>query len=128
MTKQDKLYGLDLWERLMTDMDDAIEEVVESCGGADEVEWPVRLLVFRRMDVTGQARCIAMRALEDALERLDEEHADPDGDATEPTPTMKAAAYAFAKIITDEYVSWACEPTGEVIEYTREMWEKDATQ
>ena len=126
--KQDKFYGLDGWERLKTDMDDAIEEVVESCGGVDEVEWPVQLLVFRPMDVQRLACYVAKRALDDVLEYLDEEHSDPDGDATEPTSAMKAAADAFAKVVTDEYVSWSCEPTGEVVEYTREMREKEMGQ
>jgi hypothetical protein len=54
------------------------------------------------------------------LETLDEEHSDPEGDYTRPTPTMQAAALAFAQAVTSEYVSWACEPTGKVIEVTRE--------
>jgi hypothetical protein len=92
------------------------------------VDWPVELMVFRPMDVKRLARYVAERALEEVLEYLDEEHSNPDGDATEPTPAMKSAADVFAKAITDEYVSWACEPTGEVAKWTREMWEKEVEQ
>jgi hypothetical protein len=52
---------------------------------------------------------IADLILRETLERLDEEHARFDGEDTTPTAAMKAASYAFARVIRREYVSWQCE-------------------
>lgn len=130
MNKDERLYGLrddeavqgtvrDVIERLVGD---AVEKVGEPLAATlDRIEWPVVVQVFRRMDVSRDAQSIADNALECALELLDEEHSDPDGDATEPTAEMRKAAEAFAAVVVAEYVSWACEPTGERIEVTREQ-------
>lgn len=48
-------------------------------------------------------------ALEWAFNYLDQELADPDGDAPEPTPAMRAAAEAFCAVMVREYTPWACE-------------------
>jgi hypothetical protein len=47
--------------------------------------------------------------LEQVLERIDEEHGNPD-EGTTPTPGMVKAAEEFAAAIRLEYVSWACLP------------------
>jgi hypothetical protein len=125
VSRDDKLYGLEHWEALRDDIEEVIDDVIAYAGGADDVDWPIKVHVFRRKDVKGFVDVVARQATENALELLDEEHADPDGDATEPTQAMKEAAAAFAKVVCDEYVPWACEPTGEVIEYTREMWDEE---
>jgi hypothetical protein len=125
VSRDDKLYGLEHEEVFRCGIGEVVERAIENAGGEGEVDWPVNVRVFRRMDVKRLASMIATDALDHVLETLDEEHADPDGDATKPTQAMKDAAAAFAKVVCDEYVPWACEPTGEVIEYTREMWDEE---
>ena len=119
MKTDDILYGLQDQERLDTSLEDAIERLLEDSDPAD-IDWPVKVFEHRRIDVTRYDLRLAKQALEEMLETLDEEHSDPEGDYTRPTPTMQAAALAFAQAVTREYVSWACEPTGNVIEVTRE--------
>lgn len=109
----EKLYGLEGWERLETEIEDVIERVLEEY---DPVPERVSIHVFRRMDVTRHVDSIASNALEITLENLDEEYGDPGGDPTEPTQTMSEAALAFARAVVQEYKVWTCEPTGEVIE------------
>lgn len=130
-----KCYGFEGDERLETDPDEVVQRYMDSLAEPDEsferftvrVNWPLVVLVFRRMDVGRHADSIARNALDDALERLDEEYGDPDGTPSEPTEKMKSAAMAFAKDLLAEYVVWACEPTGETVEYTaeqaRKIWE-----
>ncbi len=130
MKPDDKMYGRAEQEVLQDDVDSVLEGVLEdACDNPGEpfdaiaarIEWPIRVSVFRHMDLGGekQAENIAQDVLERTLEILDEEHADPDGDATEPSEGMKAAALAFGRAVVKDYVSWACEPTGEVLEFTR---------
>ena len=130
-----RYYGLDGWERLENDLDAVVEKVVEDADcepGEDviaKIEWPLRICVFKPMETPSEEMIVGW-ALDDILERLDEEHKrldeehkDPEGDCTKPSDAMRAAALALAKVIKAEYVSWTCEPTGEVIEYTREQWD-----
>lgn len=128
----EKLYGLQEQEVLDGDVEAVLERVLENAcenpgepfdATAARIEWPIKVLVFRHMDIGGenQAENIAQSVLESTLEVLDEEHGDPDGDTTEPSEGMKAAALAFGRAVVKDYVSWACEPTGEVLEFTREQ-------
>jgi hypothetical protein len=136
MKKNDICYGLKHWERLEMDPDDVVERVLEgACYEVGEgfdaiaarIEWPIRILVYKRCDIGGEvcAQRIADGAIEQALDNLDEEYADPDGTYTEATDNMKAAALAFGWAVVADYVSWKCEPTGEVIEYTRDQAERE---
>ena len=59
--------------------------------------------------------------LNKVLDDLDCDYGNPDEDSTKPTEAMWEAALAFARVVVAEYVPWACEPTGEVVEYTREQ-------
>ena len=110
MKQNDLLYGLEHQERLKSSIDEVLEDVAECTDN-----WPVEVFSFRRMDVKRHAELLACHALEHMLETLDEEHSDPDGNPTEPTERMKVAAREFADAVVNDYVSWACEPTGEVI-------------
>ena len=130
MNKNDVMYGLYHWEIVVPSVIDVLEQVVDefsdgSCEEfdvvADLIQWPLRVLEFRRIDVSRYCDLLANKALEHVLEILDEEHSDPDGDQTKPTPKMIEAAKAFAGVVCGEYVSWACEKTGKVIDVTREM-------
>lgn len=129
----DKYYGLDEDEHLFNDLDELLERIIDdSCNGAGEptsvilgrLKFPIKVYVHKKMSVSDMADSIAERALEDALGFLDEEYSDPDGDTTEPTKKMKAAANAFGKAVVEDYDVWACEPTGEVLEYSREQFEE----
>ena len=127
-------YGLEDWEKLVDTPEDALERLIDDMSGygdqitdvLNRIEWPVEVLVYKPMDVTRYANRIAERALDYALEMLDEEHSDPDGDATKPTQAMKEAAKAFAEAVVHGYVSWVCEPTGDkvtfALEQAREMF------
>ncbi len=126
---QEKLYGLEHWEKLETTTEDVIERVLEDYGDPlddelDRINWPIVIQVYKRMDVKHHADKIAELVLEVALERLDEEYSDPDQDGTKPTPMMLEAARAFAEVVTEDYVTWACEPTGEKITVTLEQAKK----
>lgn len=116
----DTFYGLDGWEQLEDSIEGAIERIVEENLELNECEldalgkiaWPIVLNVYRHMEKPSAASM-----LEDVLERLDELHADPAGDNTEPTPTMLAHMQA----ILDEYKVFMCEETGEKVTVTREQ-------
>ncbi len=133
LSKDDVCYGIEgaEWERLETSEEDAVERFVGDIGDSldealDSIAWPIRVQHFKRMDVGGEpaAQRIADDAIERQLEILDDEYGDPDGDYSEPTDRMKAAALAFGNAVVADYVSWACEPSGEVTEWTREMVRK----
>jgi len=118
-------YGLDGWESLKPSVEDVVEIILDRAGGADDVEWPIIVTEFTRMDVRELAPRIVEKITEEALEILDDKFANPEEISTEPTPAMKAAAEAFAKVVVSEYVPWACEPTGKTIKVTREEAEAD---
>ena len=85
-------------EAMLDGMDEpiaALPETIEVCG-------------FARMEIHPNVLS-ADAILEDALERLDEEYADPHGEIEEPTPAMKTAAEAFVAVIKAEYMVWNCE-------------------
>ena len=95
MNKNDIFYGLLTYEQLMPSVEDVINEVFdlgeifEPGKELDELmdgaQWPIRVLKFRRMDITRFVSILAEKCAEYALEMLDEEHSDPDGDPTEPS-------------------------------------------
>jgi hypothetical protein len=123
---------LDGWETLESTPEEVLDTLLnEACSRPDEpfdsvvknFEWPLRILGYRRMKVGIWAERLAGRALETVLDRLDDEYGG-DVDSTEPTPEMKAAAETFVRAVVDQYVPYACEPNGEVIEVTREEVEK----
>jgi hypothetical protein len=119
MTQTEFYYGVQDQERLDPSLDEAIETLIANCDPND-IDWPVKIYEHQPIDVSRYDLRLAKQALENMLETLDEEHSDPEGDYTRPTPSMQEAALAFARADTREYVGWACEPTGIVIEVTRE--------
>ena len=127
MNKQERLYGLADCEHVQGDIETVIEDLVNAASepgdtmeqACNRVEWPIEVCVFRRMVVSHWTKALADQALENALETLDEELSDPEGDATEPTEAMRAAALEFARVVCAEYVPWACERTGEVMKVTK---------
>jgi hypothetical protein len=104
-------WGAQEEERLIyDDKNEAIEAILEDLGIEDIADMP------ETIEVCGYAR---MRPnivesykgdiLERLLESLDEEHADPEGDRTEPTEAMQEAEAAFLAVIQKEYEAWGCE-------------------
>lgn len=125
--EEQKFYGLDGQERLKTDLDDVVSQVVddarETIGESFDVitsriSWPIRVLVYRKATM-GEPEMFADCVIEDLLDRMDEEYGNPDGDLAVATPTMREAATTFVKTVMAEYTPWECEPTGEVIEVTQ---------
>lgn len=97
-----------------SDIHDKIEQYLDDCHLRKVSEVGLFSVVgYERMSVKGQVD--ADWILEAALERLNEEHGDPDGHWAKPTEKMKEAAKAFAKVVEEEYVPWCCEPAVEVV-------------
>lgn len=124
----ERMYGLVDDERLEVEAETIVERVIDDAvetpgepfdAIAARIKWPIEVFVFKRMEIPS-AESIGEDALERVLENLDEEHADPDGDQTKPSPAMEAAALAFGKAIVADYKSWACEQTREVITFSKE--------
>jgi len=125
------LYGLGGQELLDEDIDELLRRLIDNnCDQpgesfdsiADRMTWPVKVLKFKRATVSeSHKKSLATSALEGVLESLDEDHSDPGGDYTKPTAPMQLAARRFVDEVVRHYVVWNCEPTGEVVEVTREM-------
>ena len=124
MKNESLWYGHDAQEVLDSDPDDTVITMLEDCKPGEtfddvdnRIEWPFKVLEYRTktIDPDGLVNSI----LEPLLESLDEEYNAQD-EYTDITPGMKEAALVFAKTIVDEYKVWACEATGNVIEYTKE--------
>jgi hypothetical protein len=93
-------------ERLVhEDKDEAIEAILDDCAEMPET---IKVCGYARMR-PNIIEAYKGDVLERLLESLDEEHADPDGDSTEPTEAMKEAEAAFLAVVDKEYESWACE-------------------
>jgi hypothetical protein len=129
MKQNEILFGTEGQEWLDTDLDSVVDRLIDESfqrvgesfdETADRMKWPLVVHEFKRMDVTGLAPHIANRALEEALETLDEEHSDPGGDPTKPTDKMKLAAIVFADAVVADYVSWSCVITGKTHEISRD--------
>jgi len=111
-------------ERLQADTpDEAIEEFLDC---VDQEDWPENLMAvgYAPMSVSHHEPN-PVRVLDDVLERLDEDYADPDGDPTEPTEIMIAAAKAFCAEVRAHYVPFACQSTGEKVEVNVQAWVRE---
>jgi hypothetical protein len=129
-TQSERYYGLSEWDRLEDEVENVVDRVLEEncCHAgeefdviADRMEWPMTVLVFRRMDHTSHAQRLADNALDDMVSDLDSEFGDSEGDVTEPTEAMRKAAKAFADAVCAEYEAFQCDPTGETVMVTREQ-------
>ena len=104
MNNDKPLYGLEHCETVH-------ETILDAIDGLDETQFPARVTVFRRMKPNPIR--LAAHVLECALEYLDEDLSDPDGEATTMTAEMADLAQRFADELCKLYTAWACEPTGE---------------
>lgn len=107
-------------ERLYhSDREDAIEDHLDQMLNPKMTAADVLAALPEKVTVYGWARTevdraklaklLSESALEDLLERLDEDYGDPDGDPTDPTEKMQQAEAAFIRVVLDEYVPWSCE-------------------
>jgi hypothetical protein len=98
-------------ERLTcTTPDEAIEEFIDQLWGDQPLPASITVYGWRRTALE-PASWINARAIEMVLENLDEDFGDPDGDATDVTEPMKAAAKVFVDAVAAEYqlTSWPHE-------------------
>ena len=111
-------YGIDGQEQLDTDPYDTFGYEISNMSDDDikGMTYPFIVKVFTPMCINIDTNDV----LDMVLENLDENYGNPDGDATEATDAMKAKAEELVKVIKDEYVVWACEETGETIEYSKD--------
>lgn len=128
MNKNDKAYGLEDAEQLEASVRDVVAGVIE-CNRADNetwetaasrIKWPIEVHEHKRVVPSETPEKVADVALQHVIEWFDEDYADPDGSYTEVTDKMKRAATDFGKVFLEEYVPWAFEPTGKVIEVGKE--------
>lgn len=130
MSDEQKFYGLADQEKLDDELHDVIERAVEDAcevvgEGTDVIIsrmlWPLRVLVYRHAELASPEE-LGRIALDALLENLYEKYGNEDEcGPDEPTDAMIQAATALGKAVREEYVPWACEPTGEVIEVTEEQ-------
>jgi len=122
------VYGIK-GDELFASIENAIYELFDSvCESpadvfalADKMTWPIIVSEYRPVDATAEIHHHVSHAVEDVLESLDEDFADPYGDNyTKPTQTMIAIAAALEAAIVECYVPWACEPTDVKHEVTRD--------
>jgi hypothetical protein len=105
-----KYWGSEDEERFThTDPEDAIEGLLDSRHPHPITEERLTIVGVSPRSVAGQAdqRWI----LEEVLERLDEDFGDWEGESTEPTDEMKAAAKVFAEAIEKAYTPFQCDET-----------------
>ena len=108
-------YGRKDDERLYLSFDKALINIVEE-ESIDRIKYPIIIHEYKRMKISLNPDNI----LEDILEQLDDEYADPEGDYTDPTKKMKKAAEDFVSVIKAEYNPYLCEPTNHSREASKE--------
>lgn len=125
MADQEKVKKPTLWtvnpdaERLNhTEIGDAVQEWFDDFDG-DVIPETVTVHGFAPMDLP-EPEFIAGKILEQVLERLDEDYADPEGDNTVADQAMKDAALTCAMVILGAYRVWSCEKVSEVVVLVRE--------
>lgn len=94
-------------------IDEAMEEYTQDVHTTD---WPKEITIYRfeRMPIPEKRKAyLSERAIESLIEKLDEEHGEPEGDGTEITNEMLAAAREFVDKVIAKYTVWGCEVAGE---------------
>lgn len=130
LTMNETLYGLGDSEILFDSPGDVLENWVSTHEHLtfDEAsasqEWPMKIDVYRRMNHWKSRQHFAELALDRLIEDLDEKYGDHDGDPTEPSESMKRASLDFVDSILKDYTPFLCEPTGAVVEITKQQAEE----
>ena len=108
MDRKIEFWGKEDDERLTyTEMDDAIESIIDGTDDIEDLPETIEVCGFARIEPSMKNG--AEVALERLLENLDEEYSDPDGSYTDPTDKMIEASKEFVATVLDEYKVWACE-------------------
>ncbi len=113
-----EFYGTEEQERLDPDPEQTVRDLLE--GEEDYSDFPIRVYIYKPMEVIKKLEQFAENIIEDILNNLDDTYGDPNGDYTEATVEMKEAALKLAVVVKEEYQPWLCEPTGEVLEFSKE--------
>ena len=104
--------GVDFWDQKdtellqYTDLDEAIEGVLDALDSEEELPETLSIWGYVRMEAVVDPKDVLNGILDD----LDVDLSDPDGDGTERTKKMEEAAEVFCKVVVSEYFVWACEP------------------
>jgi hypothetical protein len=71
----------------------------------------IKVYGWARMEIDkGMRAALADIALEDVIDRIEEEYGDPDGDVVpDKTDKMREAAATFVEAVLKSYTVWACE-------------------
>jgi hypothetical protein len=94
-----------------TELEEAIEAALDACDSL-----PATLeLVAMRSRALSISDLEPELILEQALEYLDEEYGDPEGERTEPTEAMRQAAKALCEVVIRDYEVWTCYLAAKVI-------------
>lgn len=89
-------------------IDDAVDYYVNQF--APEEKLPAEVVVYG----FAQTKPKLSGVLEQALEWLDEEYANPEGESTQPTDAMREAERVFIAAVLKDYDCWACEVVDKV--------------
>lgn len=89
----------------LRELHDAVEEAVEQLE-EEGPPYPETITMERYTRDVVPPEWLSGLILAQALELLDEDHADPDDGRTEPTDVMKAAEAVFLKVVVAEYLVW----------------------
>ena len=96
-------------ERLThTERDEAVREYLDDMRGVCDFPETVQVFGFKRIELEHKEPDPEW-ILEEILERLDEEHGDPEGHATPPSVRMLEACQHLVDVIRQEYEVWTCE-------------------
>jgi len=116
--KTARLYGLKDQDRLFaTEPQEVALEVLDTpSNNSSQMEdaFPIKVYEYERIPISLDPQ----RVLDDVIEILDEDYADPDGDDTVPTERMVEASKRFVEVIKEEYVPTLYSPTGKFVEYS----------
>jgi len=126
-------WGLEDDENLThTEMDDAIESILDGTGDIKDLPETIEVCGFVYLDLPS-VESLASRVLGDFIEGLDENYSNPDAGYTKETGTMKEAAVAFVTTVLEKYKVWACDlvkretiNVREWIKENRSDWLEDA--
>ncbi len=113
-------YGIGGQERLSSEPENVVLELMENMDKDEYPTFPIMVHVWEQMTPFKDLEKFSNSILEDIFENLDENYGDPDNYGTEQTDTMKKASLEFTKVLANEYHVWMCDPTGEILKYSKE--------
>lgn len=115
-------YGFKDQERLDGEPSDTAQRLIDQLGKGETLEFPIKVFEYKQDELWAKnnLESYANDILDNLLERLDDEHGDPNSNGTEPSEDMKKAALELTKAIVKDYYVFSCSLTGKVIEFNEE--------